>query len=56
MNIAARLEQANKQMESDILFSRPVFVSLPEELVAKTRDCGTIPLKGRSQEEHVYSI
>jgi len=56
VNIAARLEQANKQFESDILFSRAVYVSLPEELVAKTEDRGAIALKGRSQEQKVYSI
>lgn len=56
VNIAARLEQLNKQMNTDILFSRPVYVSLPLEVVPNVKDCGTVSLKGREQEEKVYSI
>ncbi len=56
VNIAARLEQLNKQMNTDILFSRPVYVSLPLEVVPQAKDCGTVSLKGREQEERVYSI
>ncbi|MEC7984305.1 MAG: adenylate/guanylate cyclase domain-containing protein [Myxococcota bacterium] len=56
VNIAARLEQLNKQMRTDILFSRQVYVSLPLEVVPQAKDCGTVALKGREQEERVYSI
>lgn len=56
VNIAARLEQANKQFDTDILFSRSVYVALPEELIAHVQEQGTTNLKGRAQEERVYSI
>ena len=56
VDIAARLEQANKQFDTDILFSRSVYVALPEELIAHVQEQGTTNLKGRAQEERVYSI
>ena len=56
VNIAARLEQANKQFNTDILFSRSVYVALPEDLIAQVQEQGTTHLKGRAQEERVYSI
>ena len=56
VNIAARLEQANKQFDSDILFSRSVYVALPEDLIAQVQEKGSTNLKGRTQEESVYSI
>ena len=37
--IAARLEQANKRLGSDILFSRAVFVALPEDLGLRRASC-----------------
>ena len=56
VNIAARLEQRNKEIQTDILFYRPVYVSLPLELLPQVKKCGTVSLKGREQEEQVYSI
>ena len=56
VNIAARLEQANKSIGSDILFSRSVYVALTKSLTEQCKDEGTMPLKGRSGEERVYSV
>ena len=56
VNIAARLEQANKPIGSSILFSRSVYVALTKRIVSQCTDQGLLPLKGRSGEERVYSI
>jgi adenylate cyclase len=56
VNIAARLEQANKSIGSDILFSRSVYVALTRGLIEQCKDQGTMALKGRSGEERVYSV
>ena len=56
VNIAARLEQANKPIGSSILFSRSVYVALTNSIVSQCTDQGLLPLKGRSGEERIYSI
>ena len=56
VNIAARLEQANKSLNTNILFSRSVYVALPEDLIEKSVERGSLPLKGRNNEEQVYSV
>jgi len=56
VNIAARLEQANKPIGSSILFSRSVYVALTKGIVSQCTDQGLLPLKGRSGEDRVYSI
>ena len=56
VNIAARLEQANKSLQTNILFSRSVYVALPEDLIKQAVERGSLPLKGRSNEELVYSV
>ena len=46
---AARLEQANKQFDTGILFSRSMYVALPVDLIAHVQEQGTKNLKGRVQ-------
>ena len=53
VNIAARLEQANKPIGSTILFSRSVYVALTKSIVEQCKDEGSLPLKGRSGEENI---
>jgi len=38
VNIAARLEHANKALNTDILFSRSVFVALPESITSEVTE------------------
>ena len=56
VNIAARLEQANKQLGTNILMSRSVYVSLPKDINCDATDHGMIDIKGRTQQQHVYSM
>lgn len=56
VNIAARLEQANKQLGTNILMSRSVYVSLPKNINCDATDHGMIDIKGRTQQQHVYSM
>jgi adenylate cyclase len=56
VNVAARLEQLNKQYETSILVSLEVYRALPEVLQARAEDRGDIHLKGREQPQRIYSL
>ena len=56
VNIAARLEQLNKEYDTSVLMSSEVYGSLSEDLRSDAEDRGTIRLKGREQPQHVYSL
>ena len=56
VNVAARLEQANKEFESNIAFSQEIYSSLTKELHSEASFLGEIKLKGREKETKVYSI
>ena len=56
VNIAARLEQANKEFGTDIAFSKEIYTALTKELNSKVSSQGTTTLKGRDGETQVYSI
>ncbi len=56
VNVAARLETLNKELNTDILLSRDVYVHLPEELTEYIAEKGEHHVKGREQSVKVYSI
>ena len=56
VNVAARLEQLNKQHETSLLISSEVYEDLPPELQSRAKDRGEIALKGRGQLQRVYSL
>ena len=56
VNVASRLEQANKEFESDIAFSHEIYNALNQKLYSKAIFLGEIKLKGREKPTKVYSI
>jgi len=56
VNVAARLEKANKEFGTDILFGDEVYTSLTKKLHSQTKLSGEITLKGRAKPTKVYSI
>ena len=56
VNVASRLEQANKEFNTDISFSHEIYTSLTKELHNKAKLSGEIKLKGRENSTKVYSI
>jgi adenylate cyclase len=56
VNVAARLEQLNKQYETSLLVSSEIYEVLPEELRSDAENRGEIKLKGREQLQGVYSL
>ena len=56
VNVASRLEQANKEFESDIAFSHEIYNALNHKLHSKAIFLGEIKLKGREKPTKVYSI
>ena len=56
VNVAARLEQANKEYKTDISFSHEIYTALTKELHDKAELSGEIKLKGRGSSTKVYSI
>ena len=56
VNVAARLEQANKEYDSDIAFSQEIYTALTKKLNESASFEGEIQLKGRTGATKVYSI
>jgi len=56
VNVAARLEKANKEFGTEILFGDEVYTSLTKTLHSKSKLSGEIILKGRAKPTKVYSI
>jgi adenylate cyclase len=56
VNVASRLEQANKEFGTDIAFSKEIYTALTKDLNSKAQSQGAISLKGREGETQVYSI
>ena len=56
VNVAARLEQANKEFNTDISFSSDIYIALTKELYNQSKLSGEIVLKGRTSPTKVYSI
>ena len=56
VNVAARLEQSNKEFGTDICFSHEIYINLKKDLHENASLSGEIKLKGRSSPLKVYSI
>jgi adenylate cyclase len=56
VNVAARLEKANKEFGTDILFGDEVYTSLTKKLHSQSTLSGEVILKGRAKPTKVYSI
>ena len=56
VNVAARLEAYNKELGTEILISDAVYEALGSEFIVEATDHGPILLKGRSAEQHCYSL
>lgn len=56
VNVASRLEAANKDLFTDLLISGEVFAALPAELAALAEDRGELFLKGRARSQRVYGL
>ena len=56
VNVAARLEQANKEFNTEISFSHEIYTALTKDLHNQAKLSGEITLKGRGAKTKVYSI
>jgi len=56
VNVSARLEQANKDFNTEISFSHEIYTALTKELYNQSSLSGEITLKGRTAPTKVYSI
>ena len=56
VNVAARLERANKEFGTNILFGDEVYTSLTKKLHSQSTLSGEITLKGRTKPTKVYAI
>ncbi|UCE90293.1 MAG: HAMP domain-containing protein [Pseudomonadota bacterium] len=56
VNVASRLETLNKELGTDILVSRDVYMQLPEDLTRELSDRGSHMVKGRDQPVTVYAL
>ena len=56
VNVAARLETLNKELNTSILLSEDVKIRLPPDLAARVSDQGSICVKGRQQAIRTYAI
>ena len=56
VNVAARLEQANKDFNTEISFSHEIYTALTKDLHDESNLSGEITLKGRTVPTKVYSI
>ena len=56
VNVAARLEQANKEFDTSISLSEEIYINLTQVLHDTAKLSGEIKLKGRSTTSKVYSI
>ena len=56
VNVAARLEQANKEFDTNICISEEIFINLTKSLHDKANFVGEIKLKGRNAPSKVYAI
>ena len=56
VNVASRLEQANKDFKTDISFSHEIYTALKKDLHNQAVLSGEINLKGRDAKTRVYSL
>ena len=56
VNVASRLEKANKEFNTEISFSHEIYTALTKDLYNQSSLSGEITLKGRAAPTKVYSI
>lgn len=56
VNIAARLEALNKELNTDILISQDVYIQLPESIGRFTQNQGSLQVKGRETPITVHAV
>lgn len=56
VNVAARLEDHNRRLGTEILFSDTVMDALPVDLSAIAEDRGVVALRGRTTAQRVFSL
>jgi adenylate cyclase len=56
VNVASRLEQANKNFKTEICMSQEIHTALTKELIDKSKFAGEIKLKGRDTSSKVFTI
>ena len=56
VNVASRLEQANKEFDTDICLSQEIHTALTSDLIEKSSFVGEINLKGRNAPAKVFTI
>jgi adenylate cyclase len=56
VNIAARLEALNKELNTDILISQDVYIQLPESIGRSTQNQGSLQVKGRETPITVHAV
>ena len=56
VNVASRLEQANKNFETEICMSQEVHTALTKDLIESSRFAGEITLQGRDTSSKVFTI
>ena len=53
VNVASRMEQANKEFSTDICFSHEIYINLKKQLHDKSKLSGEIKLKGALEILHL---
>jgi adenylate cyclase len=56
VNLAARIEQLNKQFSSQLLISEAVWAAARAEVLAVARPMGHVPVKGREAPIRIYRV
>ncbi len=56
VNVASRLEQANKSLKTEICMSQEVHTALTKDLIENSKFAGEITLKGRDTTSRVFTI
>lgn len=56
VNVASRLEQANKSFKTEICMSQEVHTALTKDLIKNSKFAGEIKLKGRDTSSKVFTI
>ena len=54
VNVASRMESANKDYGTDLIVSQPVYLATKEHY--EFRDIGEKPIRGRSESVHIYQV
>jgi adenylate cyclase len=56
VNVAARIEELNKQLETSTLLTEETLIRLPEDLRARAVPRGEQPIRGRTHTVTVFAV